>query len=452
MPRNPSKRPPPVAAPAPVSAATPAPVPSEDQLLDARAAASLLGVKPQTLYAYTSRGLLRSVPAGAGRARRYHHSELLRLQQRAAARAGHTAVAAAALSWGEPVLDSALTRISATAGPCYRGLPAVELAGRGVRFEAVAELLWDAVQAPTGDQLAAALGSLPLAWPRVELGLPLLQLRGLLPTDVSPVQRLLCAVPLWAQRDPGRFVGSRHGEEGERARARALLRRLPLALCSGSRLAARRKRAERAESIAAATAAALGAGSNEEAAAINLALVVMADHELNASAFAARIAASVGADLYACVTAGLAVLSGPHHGGACDRVEALLSEIGSPSRAAAAIHERARRGESLPGLGHPLYPHGDPRAVPLLSLATQIGLRRPRARVLAAVVRALAESGLPPPSVDMGLVGIAEALGLPSGSASALFAVGRSAGWIGHILEQRRSGSPLRPRARYVGP
>lgn len=419
------------------------------ELLSVREAAALLGVKPQTLYAYTSRGLLRSVPSAVGRSRRYARDELLRLSRRAAARAGHTAVAAAALDWGEPVLDSALTKISSD-GPRYRGLSALELAAAQVPFEAVAELLWGS--APTGS--VAALRELAIDWPQPPLGLPLVALRGLLPAEVPRLQLLLCAVPLWAQRDPGRFLGAGHGEEAERARARSLLRRLALVLV----LARPQKDPERLqkaaghERIALTLAAALGSGSREQAAAIEHALILMADHELNASTFAARIAASVGTDLYGCVTAALAVLTGPQHGGACDGVEALLGEIGTPARAAATLHERARRGERQIGFSHPLYPEGDPRSRPLLELAYAIGGQKPRVRTLRALVQALTADGLPLPAVDVGLVAIAEALGLLPGSASALFGVGRAAGWIAHVFEQRSSGVALRPRARYVGP
>lgn len=428
--------------------------PGDDELLDARAAAALLGIKPQTLYAYASRGVLHSVPAARGRTRRYARGDLLRLQRRAKARAGHTAVAAAALDWGEPVLDSSLTRITAD-GPHYRGLSALKLARAQVPFETVAELLWGGVAAPSAAAASALAGlrELTIEWPRPALGLPLQRLRALLPDEVAPLQLLLCAVPLWAQRDPARFLGAGLGEEAERARARSLLRRmaLVLALLRSPGEEARLEKAARSERIAPALAVALGSGSREQAAAIEHALIIMADHELNASAFAARIAASAGTDLYGCVTAALAVLTGPQHGGACDRIEALLHEIGTPERAASVLHDRARRGDPR-AFSHPLYPSGDPRTQPLLQLAFQLGEKRPRVRVLRAMLKALADDGLPPPPVDAGLVAIAEALGLSPGSAGAIFGVGRAAGWIAHIFEQRKSAALLRPRARYIGP
>src|SRR4051812_26451646 len=107
--------------------------------VSAKEAAELLGVKPQTLYAYASRGLLRRV--GTGKRRRYLVEDLERVRTRQRARSGHGPVAAAALSFGEPVLDTRITGIDRR-GPLYRGQPALELAARGVSFETVAELLW----------------------------------------------------------------------------------------------------------------------------------------------------------------------------------------------------------------------------------------------------------------------------------------------------------------------
>ena len=186
---------------------------------------------------------------------------------------------------------------------------------------------------------------------------------------------------------------------------------------------------------------------------MNQALVLLADHELNASAFAVRVAASARADLYACLSAGLAAASGPLHGGSCDRVEALVREAARAASPRAFVRERLRRGEALPGMGHPLYPEGDPRA--RLCSSAAAGARSParsaRWRTLTGVLDAARDLGLPPPSVDFGLVAVALALRLPRGTAASLFVIGRAAGWVAHALEQREAGFLLRPRARYVG-
>jgi citrate synthase len=397
----------------------------------AREAARLLDVKLQTLYAYVSRGHIRNVPAPDGRGRHYLRADLLRLRARHEARAGHGPVAAAALDWGQPVLESAITGIG-PAGPSYRGHRAVDLARAGVSFERVAELLWIG-ELPA---LAPAPPSLrPARLPSVPAGAP-------------RIAALSCAVAAMAVADPHRFGAP---AADELPRARALLRRLAAALALG--LDPRRYRpALAAGSVARAAALALGARGPAAVGAIEQALVLLADHELNSSTFAARIAASVGADLYACVGAGLAVASGPRHGAASERVEALVAETGRPERARAVVAERARRGEAFPGFGQPLYPDGDPRAEPLLELARRLAPRSRAVRTLLALVRAMRAAGREPPTVDAGLVALTLALRLPAGSGAGLFAVGRAAGWIAHALEQRRLGVLLRPRARYTGP
>jgi citrate synthase len=185
--------------------------------------------------------------------------------------------------------------------------------------------------------------------------------------------------------------------------------------------------------------------------ALDATLVLCADHELNVSTFAARVAASAGADLYLSMAAGLAAASGPRHGGACDRVEALVQEAARPDRAEPVVLARSRRGEELPGFGHTLYPGGDPRAVPLLAWAKELAPRGVGVRTLLALVEAMQKTRGERPSVETGVVAVALALGLPAGSAAGLFSLGRCAGWVAHILEQRESGKLLRPRARYVG-
>jgi citrate synthase len=412
------------------------------ELLSAREAAALLDVKLPTLYAYVSRGQLQSAPGLRGPARLYARADVERLKARHRARAGHGAVAAGALRFGEPTLESALTEIAAD-GPHYRGQAAVELAARGVRFEAVAELLW-----------SGELGSEP--WPpyatRARRGepadpaLPYGELAKWVPSSTAMWHALPLAVAALSLRDRARFDAP---QAAELRRARRLIRCMAasLAIVRGARQV---ERALSAESIASTLAIALGAHHRPALCRrLDQLLVLCADHELNASSFAARVAASTGADLYACVGAALGALSGPKHGGASDRVEALAAETGAPSRAPEALYERTRRGDAIPGFGHPLYPDGDPRAAFILA---GVRPRTRRGRAVEALAAAMRRARREAPNVDFALVAAAEALGLGPGAAAAIFAVGRSAGWVAHVFEQRQAGYLMRPRARYVGP
>ena len=171
--------------------------------------------------------------------------------------------------------------------------------------------------------------------------------------------------------------------------------------------------------------------------------MLIADHELNASAFAARVAASTGASVAAALLAGLCALSGPRHGGAGRALAALMDEA-QTSGAGAAVGGWLARGHGLPGFGHPLYPGGDPRAVAILD-----GL------AIDAVARAVRDAACDAtgarPNVDFALAAFARASGLPADAPFSLFLIGRSVGWAAHIVEQVATGTLIRPRARYEG-
>lgn len=408
-------------------------------------AIALLGVKRETLYAYASRGLVRSVPGPKGRPRLYARADLERLRTRHDARAGHAAVAADALRFGEPVLDSAITEITPM-GPRTRGLVLAEAAAEGRTLEAVAELVW-----ASGRGLDAWEERDTAASPALTIASKALARAG----RRRLLDHVVLANAAAGALDVDRFVST---ADAELARARRVIRLFArsLGLPEGARAS---EASSRASSIA--STALIGLGIRDEPvarSAVNAILVALADHELNASTFAARVAASAGADLYACIGAGLATVSGPKHGGACDRVEALVREAARPRGAAAAVHARLARGEAVPGFGHPLYPGGDPRALPLLEIARRLvrDTRRPAAarqasRTLLAIVDHVAESRGERPSVDVGSVAVALALGAPAGTSTALFALGRTVGWVAHTLEQRSSPVLLRPRARFVG-
>ena len=398
--------------------------------MSAREAASFLGVKVETLYAYASRGLIKSLPGTRGPARRYARADLDALRARS------SGPAASALRFGEPVLDTRITRMS-DAGPEYRGRSAVALARDGAPFTAVAELLW------TG-----ALPERAPRWPGDGPTLPARELARLLPEGSSPLAALALALPALAAADPLRFDAH---PEAVLARARRLIPRLAASYALAldpRRLAAASATADPVRALA----TALGLAPRKRALALlEQTLVLCADHELNASTFAARVAASTGADLYACLSAAVAAFSGPLHGGASEQVEVLAREAGDPAGAAAAVRDRMRRGERLPGFGHTLYADGDPRATVLLESAFALAPRALRVRTIAALVAAMDEANRPKPNVDVALAAACAALDLPIGMGPAIFAIGRCAGWVAHVLEQYDAKFVLRPRARFVG-
>ncbi|MGD2046710.1 MAG: citrate synthase family protein [Gemmatimonadota bacterium] len=399
-----------------------------DALLEAAEAAEYLGVRVETLYAYVSRGLLDSLPGtGDGRRRRYRKSDLDRLKRRSGAHAGHAPAAAMALDWGAPSLDTELTNLT-NSGPTYRGVPMAELVRDAVPFESVAELLWT--------------GSLPDEEPHW-FRAPTCSSPSALPVPPRPVDALRVAV-LDAGLEDDERLGT--ADETELRIARRLLVRALSALTQ--------QRADVVgpeDTVASGMARALGVEATDAVLrAIDAALVVVADHELNASAFTARVAASAGADLYACVGSALATFSGPKHGGACDRCAALLTEIVASGSPRSVLAARMQRGEPPPGFGHPLYPDGDPRFDLLEQIAGDVASGR-LPPWLDDLKRAATRLGLGRPNSDMGLALLCRVLQASADGAVTLFAVGRMAGWIAHAREQRAQGFLLRPRARYVG-
>ncbi len=184
---------------------------------------------------------------------------------------------------------------------------------------------------------------------------------------------------------------------------------------------------------------------------VRAALVLCADHELNVSAFAARVVASTGAHLHATVCAGLAALSGPRHGGATARAYALFADAAEAASPAAYVAERWQRGDDLPGFHHVLYPDGDPRAAEVLAMLRDQRASDPRMTQVEAVLAAAAESSGRLPNIDGMLAAICYVHDLPAPPALAMFAAGRLAGWLAHAQEQQDLGRLIRPRAQYIG-
>ncbi|MCI0394832.1 MAG: citrate synthase family protein [Chloroflexi bacterium] len=396
----------------------------------AQEAAGRLGIQPETLYAYVSRGLIHSEPApGQSRARRYRAEDVERLLARKEQRRDPARVAEEALHWGAPVLESALTLI-AGGRFYYRGHDALALARRE-RFERVVALLW------LGDLAAGPMPLLAGAPAEADLALP----EGAAGhQELALVERFQAVLLLAAARD-----------------ATAYDLRPPAVVRVGARILSllggtAAGRPFGPEGMAAALQRAWAPDISQAEALLNSALILCADHELNASSFTARVVAGAQATPYQVVLAGLAALQGRRHGGYTERVATLFREAESAENARATLAARLRRGEAIPGFGHVLYPEGDPRARLLLDQVAGALPGWPAVELAQALAGAAADLVGDRPTLDFALVALAEALDLPAGSALALFALGRAAGWIAHALEQYETGHLIRPRARYAGP
>jgi citrate synthase len=383
--------------------------------VDADEAVETLGVSRATLYAYVSRGRIRSEAApGAQRRRRYSRDDIERVKARSRERRNPEKAAEQALHWGLPILESAITLI-ADEHIYYRGHDAGVLA-RARSVADVAALLW------TGVADGNALGAPPRlpALPRAREGVPF----------IASAQS---ALALASADDPLAYD----------LRPRSVAQTGWRIVWLLTKLAAGGGRA--AETVDATLASAWGAPRSTDL--IRAALIACADHELNVSTFTARCVASAGASPYNVAIAGLSALEGTKHGGATARVEASWDVLRETSDLRAAFAERLRRGEAIEGFGHPLYPGGDPRASLLLAMLPK-GKAGTFARELAAAAKAVIGEA---PTVDFALVALARALGLPNGSALTLFAIGRTIGWIGHAIEQYEANAIIRPRAKYIG-
>jgi citrate synthase len=380
-------------------------------------AAARLGVSRQTLYSYVSRGLLRAHPGDSHRERRYLIAEVNQLATRRSRARSPVLAARDALNWGLPVVESSICCIDA-GRLYYRGKDVLSLI-ETQSAEEVAALLWQCSKHEAFAAVAPVSSKIPDR-----------------KSERNSTTSLVSSFAL-----AGRDLPADSWQVGTGRAARMygdLVRVLAgCVLSTNPSVEPLREQCARAWSLAASKARLL-----------ETALILCADHELNASSFTVRCIASTEASLHACVLGGLAALSGPRHGGMTMRVEALWNEVAEAANPEVPLRARLERGDDLPGFGHPLYPDGDVRASAILSHLRGRG-RRQRWRPLAEAVEQLTALR---PSLDFALVALRQHLELPIGSAFGIFCLGRSIGWIAHALEQRSRGTLIRPRAAYVGP
>jgi citrate synthase len=439
----------------------------EPQVTDwigAAEAAERLGIKPSSLYAYVSRGVLARRRDSDGRASLFDADEVAQLARKGRPRRSSGGPA-------ELVIESELTEITGDQLR-YRGRDAITLA-RERSLEEVAALLWTgslsgplpasgwqatpaAVAVGSAAQAALPPGTLPLE--RLQVIVPALaatdQLRLHLDSAVviaagqSIIAGMIACLPEPVDTGPasaGSWVSGAGPAAGPSPAVGADLRQ-------GRATAGGRGRP--GGSLAARLAPKLCTGQVPAGltAMTQAAMVLLADHELAASTLAARVAASMRADPYAAVAAGLGALGGALHGGAALAAEMMLGSAADPADAPRVVGELLRRGERLPGFGHFVYKDGDPRAVLLLSMIRKHAPGSPRLAVAQAITAEARRRALPEPNIDFALAALTSVAGMIQGAGEAIFAIARTVGWLAHAMEEYQRNIPIRPRGVYTGP
>lgn len=373
--------------------------------ISADAAAKRLNVKRQTLYAYVSRGLLTAcADTDDPRASLYAVEDVEALARRRVAGRKRADIAEATIAWGEPVLTSAITTVR-EGRLVYRGHDAVILAETAT-LEETARLLW---AGPSPDSSAPSHGVMQLE-------------------HANAKERALFFLATRVASDPPSFG---RAPEALVLESEGLLAGMTNALGGTQTDAPMHERLAQQWRL-----------GRIQADLLRRSLVLLADHELNPSTFAARVAASTGASLAAAMMAGFATLTGPRHGEAAARALDFLKSANTIG-ADLAVMAWLARAQSIPATGHPLYPSGDPRAAAILSAL------RPSHQTCALIEAAEAATGNKA-NVDMALAALTHELELPSDAPFILFAAARTAGWLAHAMEQALSGLPIRPRANFV--
>ena len=406
--------------------------------LTATEALQVLGVRPQTLYANVSRKKIRAKPDPKDSRRSlYHEVDVRKLARQHGGRRKATVVAAGAIEWGDPVLSSALSTV-VDGRLYYRGKDAVGLSDSET-LEGVASLLW-----------GAEAVDFDLAWRQWEQNTRMLPSRTR-DGNCSDTPHTGCLQRAFLAL--GRRAGTDISSYGRalpvlQAEATGVLVTLAAAMLEAEGAVLRQSAAadgigrQRSRALHERIAAALGRPAAADV--LRRALVLIADHELNASTFATRVAVSTGAPLSAGVLSGLATLSGPLHGRAALGVLELLASV-ERLGADKAVRDWLSQGRPIVGFGHPLYPAGDPRGTALLR---HLNLPRPYTELSEVVEDVIGER----PNIDFALAALTKVHRLPPDAPLILFALGRCVGWLAHALEQVTTGHPIRPRARYVGP
>jgi citrate synthase len=333
----------------------------------------------------------------------------------------------------------------------YRGYPVTELAEKG-SFEEVAYLLLHG-ELPNAQQLADFQGRVVAAR---EIPEPLRSLLGSIPSATVPMDALRSAVSVLAHFDPDTADLSHAANV---RKAERLLGQIPVAIADRFRLSKGLPLVPaRADLSHAGNFLYMVRGTEASAAetrGMDVSLILYAEHEFNASTFAARVVCSTEADLHSGVVAGIGALKGRLHGGANEKAADLLRKTGGPETAEKWIREALARKERIMGFGHRVYKHGDPRARILKDFVRKAAEAAGQFRwekTAEIIEQIMAEEKKLLPNLDWPAGRLYHALGLEVPLYTPIFVMARIAGWSAHIIEQLDHNRLIRPRARYTGP
>lgn len=407
----------------------------ETGFLTAQEAAEELGVKIGTIYAYVSRGLIRSQASAAGqRNRLYLREDINRLLIRRQTRINLDPMSDDVLQFAAPVLESEFSLIE-DGKLYYCGIPIEEVTSM-LAAEELAALFWSGDAANARSLFDHRRHPSAGKYRRMLLDLDIdRSIRFSLPTFQIVLPLAMADDPIAYDMRPGSI-----------ALSGARILHLLTAVASG----------DVRENLGLAQMLQRGWRPHDEAAVrfFNMVLTICADHEVKLATFAARVVAALGATPYSVINAGITSLSGPQQGGYTESVEAFLDEVNRPENAESVICARMRRNESfpVPGFHNPLYPEGDPRARLLLGgLFDQYPESLPL--ILArSIQRSVYQLRGERPKMEFALAVFRRHFELPPSSTLGIFALGRIIGWIGHAIKQYGSNQIIQPRTRYTGP
>jgi citrate synthase len=349
--------------------------------------------------------------------------------------------------------ETSLSSVDGTNGVLtYRGINIHDLAGR-VQFEEVAYLLWNG-RLPTAAELKSFQAELAA---NRQLPAPVSDHIAGAPVEATPMDVLRTAVSALAYYDPETDDISIEATHRKGVR---LLSQFPTIV------AAFQRRRERKPAVA--PDASLGHAANFlymlhgepqsalEVDAMNLYLVLLADHSFNASTFTARVAASTNADLHSAITAAIGALKGNLHGGAAEATMNMLLEIGSRDKVESFVAHAFETKRKIMGIGHRIYKTGDPRAGHLLDISRKMEAAQGKGANYVDMAKGVEAAVLTHrelyPNVDFFSAPLLYYLGIPTELDTCVFAISRVSGWTAHVIEQYKDATLIRPSAQYVGP